>query len=234
MDNYKARFKNAQGCGDSLHVDAASLLPEGKLAICPLLWIGGTPLIYYFALFGDICVAVYCFVSGYAHYMQSSEAEIKKRWKHLLHFFIPFWVIAAVFSLIGLLAGNAEIPGSLTKFALNCLTIQNSYNGAWWYANTYILLVALQPLSRKFAERCPAWLVMLLTFGFYTAGYGIRFWGWGVCNSAVLSWVVTHIGLLGASYFPYMIGMLFCKSRSFLCCGSRPPLLGEEPCRSLR
>ena len=211
--HYKARFKNAQGCGDSLHVDAASLLPEGKLAICPLLWIGGTPLIYYFALFGDICVAVYCFVSGYAHYMQSSEAEIKKRWKHLLHFFIPFWVIAAVFSLIGLLAGNAEIPGSLTKFALNCLTIQNSYNGAWWYANTYILLVALQPLSRKFAERCPAWLVMLLTFGFYTAGYGIRFWGWGVCNSAVLSWVVTHIGLLGASYFPYMIGMLFCKKQ---------------------
>lgn len=184
-----------------------------NLPYTPLLWIGGTPLIYYFALFGDICVAVYCFVSGYAHYMQSSEAEIKKRWKHLLRFFIPFWVIAAVFSLIGLLAGNAEIPGSLTKFALNCLTIQNSYNGAWWYANTYILLVALQPLSRSFAERCPAWLVMLLTFGFYTVGYGIRFWGWGACDSMVLSWIIMHIGLLGTSYFPYMIGMLFCKKQ---------------------
>ena len=184
-----------------------------NLPYTPLLWIGGTPLIYYFALFGDICVAVYCFVSGYAHYIQSSEAEIKKRWEHLLHFFIPFWVIAAVFSLIGLLAGNAEIPGSLTKFALNCLTIQNSYNGAWWYANTYILLVALQPLSRSFAERCPAWLVMLLTFGFYTVGYGIRFWGWDACDSMVLSWIITHIGLLGTSYFPYMIGMLFCKKQ---------------------
>ena len=122
-------------------------------------------------------------------------------------------MIAAVFSLIGLLTGNAEIPGSLTKFALNCLTIQNSYNGAWWYANTYILLVALQPLSRSFAERCPAWLVMLLTFGFYTVGYGIRFWGWGACDSMVLSWLITHIGLLGTSYFPYMIGMLFCKKQ---------------------
>ena len=171
-----------------------------NLPYTPLLWIGGTPLIYYFALFGDICVAVYCFVSGYAHYMQSSEAEIKKRWKHLLHFFIPFWVVAAVFSLIGLLAGNAEIPGSLTKFALNCLTIQNSYNGAWWY-------------SRKFVERCPAWLVMLLTFEFYTVGYGIRFWGGGACDSMVLSWLITHIGLLGTSYFPYMIGMLFCKKQ---------------------
>lgn len=184
-----------------------------NLPYTPLLWIGGTPLIYYFALFGDICVAIYCFVSGYAHYLQSSEVEIKKRWKHLLRFFIPFWVIAAVFSLIGMLTGNAAIPGSLMKFALNCLTIQNSYNGAWWYANTYILLVALQPLSRKFAERCPVWLVVLLTFSFYTIGYGIRFWDWGACNSAILSWVITHIGLLGASYFPYMIGMLFCKKQ---------------------
>jgi len=29
-----------------------------NLPYTPLLWIGGTPLIYYFALFGDICVAV--------------------------------------------------------------------------------------------------------------------------------------------------------------------------------
>mgnify|MGYP004651308291 CR=1 FL=1 len=184
-----------------------------NLPYTPLLWIGGTPLIYYFALFGDICVAVYCFVSGYAHYMQSSKAEIKKRWKHLLHFLIPFWVIAAVFSLIGLLAGNSVIPGSIKEFLLNCLTIKNSYNGAWWYANTYILLVALQPLSRKFVERCPAWLVILLTFAFYTVSYGIRFWGWGACDSVILSWIISHIGLLGTSYFPYAIGMLFCKKQ---------------------
>lgn len=54
---------------------------------------------------------------------------------------------------------------------------------------------------------------MLLTFGFYTVGYGIRFWGWGACDSMVLSWLITHIGLLGTSYFPYMIGMLFCKKQ---------------------
>ena len=146
-----------------------------NLPYTPLLWIGDTPLIYYFALFGDICVAVYCFISGYAHYLPGNGA--KKRYTHLLRFMIGFWTIAVLFSLIGLLAGNAVIPGSAKEFLLNCLTIRNSYNGAWWYANTYILLVALQPLSRRFVERCPAWLVMLLTFGFYTVGYGIRFWG---------------------------------------------------------
>ena len=31
----------------------------------PLIFIGDTPLIYYLALFGDCCVAIYCFCSGY-------------------------------------------------------------------------------------------------------------------------------------------------------------------------
>lgn len=184
-----------------------------NLPYTPLLWVGSTPLIYYFGLFGDICVAVYCFVSGYAHYMQSSEAQLRQRWKRLLRFMIPFWIIAVLFSLIGLLTGNATIPGSLKEFLLNCLTVKNSYNGAWWYANTYILLVALQPLSKKFAERCPAWLVLLAAFAFYVVGYGIRFWSWGACDSVILSWIVTHIGLLGTSYLPYVIGMLFCKKQ---------------------
>lgn len=184
-----------------------------NLPYTPLLWIGSTPLIYYFGLFGDICVAVYCFISGYAHYLQSSKGELQQRWKRILRFMIPFWVIAVVFSLIGLLAGNSVIPGSIKEFLLNCLTIKNSYNGAWWYANTYILLVALQPLSRKFVERCPAWLVILLTFAFYTVSYGIRFCGWGACDSVILSWIITHVGLLGTSYFPYAIGMLFCKKQ---------------------
>lgn len=184
-----------------------------NLPYTPLLWIGDTPLIYYFGLFGDICVAIYCFVSGYAHYMQSSKTELRHRWKRLLRFLIPFWVIAAVFSVIGIFTGNPAIPASVKEFLLNCLTIKNSYNGAWWYANTYILLVALQPLSRKFVERCPAWAVLLTSFAFYTVGYGIRFWGWGSCRSTVLSWIITHIGLLGTSYFPYIIGMLFCKKQ---------------------
>lgn len=152
-------------------------------------------------------------ISGYAHYQQSTETELRHRWKRLLRFLIPFWVIAAVFSVIGIFTGNPAIPASAKEFLLNCLTIKNSYNGAWWYANTYILLVALQPLSRKFVERRPAWAVLLAFFAFYTVGYGIRFWGWGSCCSAVLAWIITHIGLLGTSYFPYVIGMLFCKKQ---------------------
>ena len=31
----------------------------------PLIIIKGVPLVYYLALFGDCCVAIYCFCSGY-------------------------------------------------------------------------------------------------------------------------------------------------------------------------
>lgn len=120
-----------------------------NLPYTPLLWLGNTPLIYYFGLFGDICVAVYCFVSGYAHYLQSSKTELQQRWKRILRFLIPFWIIAVVFSLIGMLIGNAVVPGSMKEFLLNCLTIKNSYNGAWWYANTYILLGCLAAAVQK-------------------------------------------------------------------------------------
>lgn len=184
-----------------------------NLPYTPLLWIGNTPVVYYFGLFGDICVSIYCFISGYAHYLQSSEVDVRNRWKHLQRFLIPFWVIITIFSLVGILLGDNTIPGSFKDFLLNCLTIKNSYNGAWWYANTYILLVALQPLSIKFVKHCPTWLVFFSTFITYTIGYGIRFWGWGSCDSVTLSWIITHIGLLATSYFPYAIGMLFCKKQ---------------------
>lgn len=183
-----------------------------NLPYTPLMWLGDTPLIYYFGLFGDICVPMYCFVSGYAHYLQSSKDELQQRWRRLMRFLIQFWVVVALFSLIGILIGDTTIPGSAKDFILNCLTVKFSYNGAWWYVNIYIVLVAVQPLSRRIAEHVPSWMVLILSFVFYTVGYGIRFWGWGTCDSVILSWIIAHIGLLGTSYLPYMVGMLFSKN----------------------
>ena len=34
----------------------------------PIIKIGNVPLIYYLALFGDMCVAMYCFCSGAGTY----------------------------------------------------------------------------------------------------------------------------------------------------------------------
>lgn len=39
---------------------------KANLPYAPLLWLGNTPLVYYFGLFGDCCVPIFCFISGYA------------------------------------------------------------------------------------------------------------------------------------------------------------------------
>lgn len=185
-----------------------------NLPYTPLIWIGDTPLIYYWGLFGDICVSIFCFISGYAHYIQSSnKITTRERYIHLLRFFITFWMIVVLSSLIGWISQNPAIPGNWKEFIFNCLTIKNSYNGAWWYANTYLLLVVFQPIFYRFVKKCPAWFVLISSFAFYTIGYGIRFWSWFATDIPVLSWIITHLGLLGTSFFPYIIGMLFCKKQ---------------------
>ena len=191
-----------------------------NLPYTPLLWLGNTPLIYYFGLFGDICVAVYCFVSGYAHYLQSSKTELQQRWKRILRFLIPFWIIAVVFSLIGMLIGNAVVPGSMKEFLLNCLTIKNSYNGAWWYANTYILLVALQPLSKKFVERSHAWLVLLTAFAFLLSAMVSVFGAGALATLASCRGSSSTSACSALRIFLMPSECYFAKSRSFLRCGS--------------
>lgn len=184
-----------------------------NLPYTPVLWIGSIPLIYYFGLFGDICVSIYCFISGYAHYYQSScLVKTRDRYLHLLRFFIVFWIIALLVALYGIVVQHPTIRYSGWELLLNCLIVKNSYNGAWWYANTYLVLVILQPLSYRFAKKYPVWIVLASAFIFYTIGYGIRFWGWGANDIPIISWVITHVGLFGTSYFPYMIGMIFCKT----------------------
>ena len=44
---------------------------SGELPYSPLIGVGKPPLIYYFGLLGDMCVPVFCFCSGYAHFLLS-------------------------------------------------------------------------------------------------------------------------------------------------------------------
>ena len=53
----------------------------------PLIMIGDTPLIYYLALFGDMCVAIYCFCSGYGlmiGYKNNKENYFRKNMIRIL------------------------------------------------------------------------------------------------------------------------------------------------------
>lgn len=61
----------------------------------PIIMIGNTPLIYYLALFGDMCV-VMCFCSGYglmAGYKSNKENYSKKNLIRIIKLYVNFWII---------------------------------------------------------------------------------------------------------------------------------------------
>lgn len=121
-------------------------------------------------------------------------------------------MLAVLFAVAGLIMRSDSIPGSPVKFLLNCLTIENSYNGAWWYANTYLLLVILQPLSVRAARRMPVALSVVLAYCLYVVGYALRIPLASRVQEALPTaayWAVSRLALFMTSYFTYTVGMVF-------------------------
>lgn len=117
----------------------------------PVIYIGETPLIYYLALFGDCCVAIFCFCSGYGlmiNYQKNLLEYTTKNKIRLFNLYFNYWIVILIFvCLLGPLLGNsATYPGSLKEFILTITAIDPAYNGAWWFVTTYILLVVTSPI----------------------------------------------------------------------------------------
>lgn len=187
------------------------------LPYTPWIWIGETPLIYYFGLLGDYCVPIYCFCCGYAHYLLKEKLRrdyIKSTAQKLLRFLSQYWLVVALFSAIGLLTGNgAMIPGSLSEFLGNLLLYRLSYNGAWWFVITYLFLSALSPVLFKITQKLNPILLLLLSGFLYFTSYLFRFQVPITLSNAVLNWIWQQLILLGTSQFAYMIGMVSRKAQ---------------------
>lgn len=112
----------------------------------PLLWINSTiPVVFLFGFFSEICVPLYSLCAGYAR--QYMEEKKKSSWKNNFHrimkLMVNYWIVLVLFSILGLIFDvDNKIPGSLIKF-LKSIVLLHSYNGAWWYLNTYILLLLI-------------------------------------------------------------------------------------------
>ena len=97
------------------------------------IFLGQRPLIYYIGLFGDFCVPIYCFCSGYAQQiLYEKEQKIRQGIKRLPRFIMHFWLIVILFSVIGILYHSSDIPRTISDFIGNILLYKMSDNGAWW------------------------------------------------------------------------------------------------------
>ncbi|WP_121610080.1 acyltransferase family protein [Mesobacillus foraminis] len=186
---------------------------NGLYATFPI--INDVPAVYYIGLFGDACVPIYCFVSGYGLFLvmkRDMASNLKKNFSRVLKLLINFWIVLLMFVLIGSIVGD-EYPGSLGQFLMNFLLLSNSYNSAWWFLQTYVILVAFSPFLFSLIKRYNS-AYMIIFFGFvYLISYIQRIKVVFSFESEILSSIVNSIVLVGTSLLPFVIGAIFAKDK---------------------
>ncbi len=185
------------------------------LPYTPLIWVGDTPLIYYLGLFGDICVPTYCFLSGYAQALLMGKEEkkyYKNRFLRVFKFLVNYWIVLCLFAVVGLAFDSTHtMPGSILKFLGNFFLYDISYNGAWWFVLTYVLLIAFAPLIIKISYKFNSVIVVLLSGVFYFIAYLFRFSMAVKIGNPILGKLWEELMLFGTSQFAFVIGVLFLK-----------------------
>lgn len=186
----------------------------------PLIFIGDIPLVYYLVLFGDCCVAIYCFCSGYGlliSYKNNKEGYIKNNLIRVFKLYINFWIILFIFVVIlGPIMGQGEsYPGDFIKFILTFTALDPAYNGAWWFFTTYIILVLLSPIINNIVVKYNTILVISISFIFYAIAYVQRIKGVIVLDNDILNWFIRQIALFGTSQLPFIIGSVFANKKVY-------------------
>ena len=119
--------------------------------------------------------------------------------------------------VVGFLAGKTEaFPGGLAEFFLNFFVLSNSYNGAWWFLQTYIILVLLSPFLVKLVRKYNSIMLLFLTGVIYLVSYIQRIkhvFDFG--DNTVLNMFVNSMVLLGTSLLPFIIGSIFAKDKIY-------------------
>lgn len=187
-----------------------------NLPYTPLIQIGDTPLIYYLGLFGDLCVPIYCFCSGYAQALLFDKETVsykKSRLLRLLKFLINYWIVLVIFSIVGLVAGSAEVPGTIFDFLGNLCLYDISYNGAWWFVLTYAILVLVSPLLCKISKKINPIILFVLSGVIYFISYLFRFSIQLDMPHVVLDELWEQIFLFGTSQFSFVVGIIFYQKK---------------------
>ena len=183
------------------------------------LYINNIPSTYYIGLLGASCVNIYIFCSGYGLYntfISKPQNYIKRNLARIMKLLLNFWIILVLFVVIGFIAGKRNVyPGSISTFILNFILISKSYNGAWWFLQTYIIIVVLSPMLNKVIEKYSAAISFLFFAVIYLGSYLILFKNIIASNNAIVEYLILKTALVGLSLFPYVVGGIFVKHKIY-------------------
>ena len=182
----------------------------------PLLWVNETtPLVYYFGFFAEICVPIYSLCAGYARALGCAQG--RETWrgnlKRILRLMENYWIILVLFSIFGLIFDRTgSIPGTPLDF-LKSVFLLHSYNGAWWYLNTYILTLLI-PASVLLlpVKKLRGFEGFAVFFGYDLLWYLIERLGlWPSSTVPVIAFVLKEANNLLGILAWYWTGAYICK-----------------------
>lgn len=183
----------------------------------PLVFIGSKPLSYYISLFCDACVPIFCFVSGYGLYFKfqkNPDSYRKENSVRIKKLFINYWIILILFAVIlGLFLNREGFPGSITKFLLNFSALDNSYNSAWWFFFTYLLLVGSSAFLFRFVNASSKIFLFSACILIYFVGFYFRVYQPDLFDSVLLNWFQRQLSLYATALLPFYVGAIALKSK---------------------
>lgn len=183
----------------------------------PLIFIGNQPLSYYISLFSDVCVPVFCFISGYGLYYKFQKSETnynKENTKRIKKLYVNYWVILFLFAvLLGFLLNKEGYPSTVVTFLLNLTALDSTYNGAWWFFFTYVLLVLSSSGLFYCVNKIPTQVLLSGGILFYVVTFYFRVYQPNLFDNELLNWLQRQLCLYGTSLLPFMIGSIALKEK---------------------
>ena len=88
-----------------------------------------------------------------------------------------------------------------------------SYNGAWWFVLTYIILLLISPILIKLTQKINVVFLIVGSSLLYFFAYILRFNIEVDLNNPVLNWILLQSILVGTSQYTYVIGLVCRKYR---------------------
>lgn len=144
-----------------------------------LIYIGGEPLALILSRASNP-VAFFLVLGGYGMYKVYEKGD-RHRWTRVFKLYLHYWLILAIFLIIGHFIAPGKYPGSVQVFVSNVTSYEATYNGEMWFLLPYVCLTLLSPLYFKAIRNVNALIVVAATLlihlstSFCISRYGTSF-----------------------------------------------------------
>lgn len=146
-----------------LHCFNKDMTGETYISILPML--GGATFPYLLTRVAQICVALYCFLSGYGLYLKYpyQKGYISKKGISIVK---QYWFVLVVFAVIGYMF-SAQYDFSFSSITSNLLGYDTTWNVTLWFMLPYFILLLISKWVFKFIDSFKIYIALptlILTF----------------------------------------------------------------------